>query len=159
MPGFTAREIMDAAIELEDGGKIVARCNSHSEMEVLRTQLYKLRAALLKKHRALAYTLYISREIIPDAKENNFLVIVSKELSVSNVAVVDKDGSVKPFERVEPTLVSDEDETERMERLMREDGKTEEEISDALAEKGQQDFDAAASKIEEAQVAGGKKKK
>lgn len=159
MPGFTAREIMDKAIELEDGGKIVARCGSYSEMEVLRTQLYKLRTAMLKKHRALAYTLYVSREIIPDAKDNNFLVVVSKELSVSNVAVIGKDGSVKPFERIEPTLTDGEDEAERMKRLMEEDGMGEEEIADALAEKGEADFDAAATKVEEAQAATSKGKK
>jgi len=156
MTGITAREIMDTAMTLEEGEKIVTRCNSYEEMEALRTQLYKIRKSMLKSHRTLAYTLYVSREVIPDAKEDNYLVIVTKELTVSNVAIVTKDGSAKPFTRVESAGV---DEVVRMAELMRQDGISEEEIETALAEKGEQDFNAAADKIEEAQAAESKKKK
>jgi len=157
MLSITAREIMDAAMALEDGGRIVTRCSSFNEMESLRSSLYKTRAALLRKHRALVYPLWISREI----GENSWLVTVSKELSVSDVVIISKDGSVKPFERVEPAVVGEESETERMIRLMRQDRMSDEEIENTLAEKGEEDFDAAASKIEELQgiPSEGKKKK
>ena len=157
MSRFTAREIMAAAMAMKDGDKIVTSCTNYSEMEALRTQLYKIKTAMLKKHKAIAYSLYISREVIPDAKEDNYLVVVSKELTVSNAVVIGKDGTVKPLEREVPA----EGEIERMQRLMLEDGKSEEDIADVLSKQGEVDFDAAASKIEQAQDAAykGKKKK
>jgi cellobiose-specific phosphotransferase system component IIA len=155
MIGITAREILDTAMTLAEGQRIVTQCNNYQEMESLRTNLYKARKALLKTHRTLAYSLYISREI----KGDNFFVVITKELSVSNVVIIDKDGSIKPFERIESAVTGEETEEERMVKLMKEDGMTEEEISDFLAEKGEDEFDKAASKIEEAQDKAGKTKK
>lgn len=145
--GITAREIMDAAMTLEEGEKSVTQCDSFQAMEALRSNLYKARKALLKTHRTLAYSLWISRE----TKDGNYFVNVSKEMSVSGTVIVSKDGEVRPFERIEPAVIGDETEAERMLRLMQQDGMTEEEIADALAEKGEDDFDKAASAIEEAQ--------
>jgi hypothetical protein len=144
MIGITAREILDTAITLNEGEKIVTKCNNFQEMESLRTNLYKARKALLKIHRTLAYSLYISRERTDD----NYLVTVTKERSVSNVVIIGEDGSVKPFERIESAVVEGETEEQRMARLMKEDGFSEEEIDNALAEKGEDEFDKAASKIE-----------
>ena len=149
MTGITAREMLDAAIALEEGQKIVTQCDSYEEMESLRINLYKSRKALLKVHKALAYSLYISREI----KGNNWFVTIAKELSVSKVIIVGKDGSVKPFERTEAAVGTEENEQERLVRLMKEDGLPELEIEEALTKQGEDDFDKAALKIEEAQAA------
>jgi len=143
----TAREIMDAAILLQDGERIITKCPSYEEMEKLRVYLYKTRTQMLKTHKEMAYSLYISRE----TNEEGFFVVVAKEMTVEGVVVIDKDGNVRPFTRKEHVPAADEDSTERMRRLMAEDGMTEEEIEDALAQKGEEDFDEAASKIEEMQ--------
>jgi len=146
--GATAEEIIGQAITLAEGGKIVIRCGSYDEMESLRTNLYKVRKALLKTNRALARMLWISRE----TRSDGWFVLVTKEKTVSNIVIIDKDGSVRPFERPEASMFpSSETEDQRIMRLMREDGKTEEEIAEYFAEKGEMDFDAAASKIEELQ--------
>jgi len=147
MTRITAREILDAAMTLNEGERIITKCSDYKEMESLRTNLYKARRTLLRTHRSLAYSLYISRERTDDS----YLVVVTKELSVSNVVIIDKDGNVKPFERTEVSLIEGEDEQERMIRLMRQDGLSEEEISDALHKKAEDDFDEAASEIEASQ--------
>ena len=149
MSGITAREILDAAINLNEGQKIITKCDSFQEMESLRTNLYKARRALLKAHKTLAYSLYITRERV----DNNYLVTVTKEKTVSNVVIIDVDGTVKPFERTEVAITGSETEKERMSRFMREAGHTEEEIAaavaeDTTAEKGEDDFDKAASRME-----------
>lgn len=148
----TAQEIIDAALLLEPGDRIVTRCSSYQEMEVLRSHLYKTRARLLKAHKTLAYPLYISREIQGDS----WLVIVTKEAVVSNIVVISKDGTVKPFKRVVPVVtgaIGEMAETGvvRMVELMKADGMSPEEIEEALAAKGEEDFDAAATKVEEMQ--------
>ena len=99
MEGITAREILDTAITLEEGQKIVTQCSSFNKMETLRTKLYKGRKSLLKTSEAVADSLYISRKI----EGNNFFVIIEKEISmtVGNITIVDKDGNVKPFTRAE----------------------------------------------------------
>lgn len=150
MIGVTAREIIDQALILDEGDFVAIKCDSFEEMENLRKNLYKTRKTLLKVHKTLAYMLYISREI----KDDGHYVFVTKEKTVSNVAIIGRDGTVRPFERIEPSVISDETEVDRIARLMREDGKTEEEISDTLAEMGEESFDAAAAKIEAAQGAG-----
>lgn len=100
MLGTTAREILDKAILLKEGGKIITKCEDYSEMESLRTNLYKARNALLKKHRSLAYSLYISREKVDD----DYLVTITKEV------VIVEDGKVRPFERDEVSLMGEENE-------------------------------------------------
>ena len=144
---LTAREIMDQAVTLNSGQRIAVQCASYNEMEALRTNLYKLRAMMLKKHRQLAYTLWVSRKIEGD----NYFVIVTKETEIKNAVIINPDGSTEPMVRKDVSTMTGETEDQRIMRLMREDGKTEEEIAEYFAEKGEQDFDAAASKIEEAQ--------
>ena len=143
----TAGEIMNAAIRMEEGEKVTIQCEDYTEMENLRSHLYRVRRTLLKSHPTIANMLWISRKIDGD----NYFVTVAKEKTVSNVFIIGKDGTTRPFERPEMGTLSNETEDQRIARLMREDGKTEEEIAEYFAEKGEQDFDAAASKIEEAQ--------
>lgn len=150
MIGVTAREIIDQALMLDEGDFVAIKCDSFEEMENLRKNLYKTRKTLLKVHKTLAYMLYISREI----KDDGHYVFVTKEKTVSNVAIISRDGTVRPFERIEPSVISDETEVDRVARLMREDGKPEEEISDTLAEMGEDDFDKSATRLEEMQAAG-----
>ena len=149
MTGTSAQEIMSAAMTLEEGDKIVTPCQSFDEMETLRKNLYRLKNIVMKTNKTLAYALQISRE----TKDNNWLVIVTKELTATGVIIIKKNGSVKALERTEPAVVGDETEAGRMVRLMKQDGMTDEEIDDALAEKGEDDFDKAATAIEEAQEA------
>lgn len=151
----SAHEIISAATTLSEGDKIVIRCDSYEEMETLRKGLYRVKNILMKTNKALAYSLCVSREV----EENSWHLVVTKELTASGVVIVRKNGAVEALTRVEPAFVDGEDETDRMRRLMEQDGVSEEEIETALAEKGEQDFDAAASKIEEAQAAVSKKKK
>jgi hypothetical protein len=94
--------------------------------------------------------LWVSRE----ASDSDWLVHVTKEKTVENIVIIDGDGTVRPFERIEPSVVSGETEIARVERLMREDGKTEEEISNTVAEMGEDSFDKAASRLEEIQADG-----
>lgn len=150
MIGVTAREIIDQALMLDEGDFVAIKCDSYEEMENLRKNLYKTRKTLLKAHKTLAYMLYISREI----KDDGYYVFVTKEKTVSNVAIISRDGTVRPFERIEPSVISDETEIARVERLMREDGKTEEEISDTLAQMGEDDFEKSAARIEQMQADG-----
>lgn len=147
MTGSSAHEIMNAAMMLEEGDKIITRCNSYDEMETLRKNLYRVRNIIMKTNKTLAWALQIERE----TKEDNWLVIVTKELTASNVVIIKKDGSVQPLERIAPAVMDSVDETERMVKLMKEDGKSEEEIAEALALVGEEAFDKAATKIEEAQ--------
>ena len=151
----SAYEIISAAITLSEGDKIVIRCDSYEEMETLRKGLYRVKNILMKTNKALAYSLCVSREV----EEDSWHLFVTKELTASGVVIVRKNGAVEALTRVEPALIDSEDEAERMKRLMEEDGVSEEEITDALAEKGEADFNAAANKIEEAQAATSKKKK
>jgi len=150
MISATAGEIIDQAMTLKEGGRITIQCHDYEEMENLRVNLYKTRKLLEKSHRAMARMLWISRQVI----DNGWLVHVTKEKTVSNIVIVDGDGTVKPFEHVEPAIIDGETDVDRVARLMKEDGKTEEEISDTLAEMGEDSFDKAASRLEEIQAAG-----
>jgi len=150
MISATAGEIIDQAMTLKEGGRITIQCHDYEEMENLRVNLYKTRKLLEKSHRAMARMLWISRQVT----DGGWLVHVTKEKTVSNIVIVDGDGTVKPFEHVEPAIIDGEADMDRVARLMKEDGKSEEEISDTMAEMGEQSFDVAAAKIEAAQDTG-----
>ena len=147
MANLTAGQIMNMAIRMDEGEKVIVECASYEEMESLRTHLYRVRSSLLKTHPSIANMLWISRKIDGD----NYFVSVVKEKTVSNAFIVGKDGTIRPFEKDDAGMITSESEDQRIARLMREDGKTEEEIAEYFAEKGEQDFDAAASKIEKSQ--------
>jgi len=147
MANLTAGQIMNMAIRMDEGEKVIVECASYEEMESLRTHLYRVRSSLLKTHPSIANMLWISRKIDGD----NYFVSVVKEKTVSNAFIVGKDGTIRPFEKDDAGMITSESEDQRIARLMREDGKTEEEIAEYFAEKGEQDFDAAASKLEELQ--------
>ena len=147
MANLTAGQIMNMAIRMDEGEKVMVECVSYEEMESLRTHLYRVRSSLLKTHPSIANMLWISRKVDGD----NYFVSVVKEKTVSNAFIIGKDGTIRPFEKDDAGMITSESEDQRIARLMREDGKTEEEIAEYFAEKGEQDFDAAASKIEESQ--------
>ena len=138
----TPQEILDKAITLKDGGYIVMSFNDYADMEAFRSMLYKTRNVVASKNKTLARQLYISRH----ETDKGWNIIVSKETTISNVVIVE-DGEVKPFERTELPL-SEENESDRMIRLMKEDGKSDEEIEDILSKKWEGDFDKAASILE-----------
>ena len=147
MIGMSGKDIIANAITLEDGESITIPCESYQEMENMRSQLYKRKKTLEKSHKGLADCLFISREIGKDT----FTVFVTKEKLITKIFITGKDGSIRPLKRIEMDTATGENEQERMVRLMREDGLSEEEIEDALAERGEDDFDKAATAIEESQ--------
>ena len=129
MANLTAGQIMNMAIRMDEGEKVIVECASYEEMESLRTHLYRVRSSLLKTHPSIANMLWISRKIDGD----NYFVSVVKEKTVSNAFIVGKDGTIRPFEKDDAGMITSESEDQRIARLMREDGKTEEEIGEYFA--------------------------
>ena len=143
-------KLFDEALESEE--TVIVPCSSFREMERIRTKLYREKARIGKKIGLKAEEIDISREIIEEGNETKYVVYISKSPGLPDAYTIDKAGKVRNIDK--PVLA--ETEEDRMTRLMREDGMTEEEISDALAEKGEDDFDKAATKIEQLQKEGGK---
>ena len=148
--GLTAATAIDKALLLEEGETITIPCPSYDSMESLRSQLYKRKKTLAKAYRKMADSIYITRE----TNKHGWFIHLTKQHRVTGAFITGKDGSIRPFfdeKDLDTATFGDETEDQRIMRLMREDGKTEEEIAEYFAEKGEQDFDAAASKIEESQ--------
>jgi len=158
--------LMSAYIEklfdeaLESGETVVVPCSSYKEMERIRTKLYREKARMFKKIGLRAEEVDITREILDEGEEKKFIVYLSKSPGLPDAYIIDKAGKTRVIDK--PVLV--ETEQERMIRLMREDGMSEEEIDNTLHEKAEDDFDKAASKIEalqglkETKKKGGEKK-
>ena len=133
----TANRIIDRAVLLEEGETIALPCPSYDAMEALRTQLYKVKQQLEKKHLAAARALYISRK----ARKGKWTIFVTKETGIPGAFIV-KDGEARPLDLPEET------EEERAERL-----RTEDKALTFLEKEGQVEltFEEAASRIEAGQ--------
>lgn len=134
----TASKIIDRAILLEEGGTIVIPCISYTEMEKLRTRLYKLKSNLEKSYRDVAISLDIRRRVTRD----KWTLFITKDANLSGIFIVE-DGETKPFYTGFEKEIEEKTETKTEDEIMEEVEETEKETK--------KDFDSVASEMEKAQ--------
>lgn len=116
-------ELFGKALMLEPGDRIVLPCRNRYEMERLRVSLYRQLNKLRKVNRDEADNLSISREHSP--KDNKHIIYIYHAPRVGDAFIERKDGQIEELalESASPTT-----ELERICRLMKEDGISDEEI-------------------------------
>lgn len=129
----TANRVMEAAILLNEGEIIALPCPTYNAMESLRTQLYKVKQQLEKKHPVMARTLYISRKIEDNnLAEPKWTVFVTKETGVPEAFIIDRNGKAQPFNLLDLAEPKEEEtEEERIDRLKDEDRLMDEDSGEA----------------------------
>lgn len=127
-------DLIERALQLQQGEHIQIKCQNISELESCRAALNKARSRLREINPAFDKIL-ISRT--GSKKGNIFLLTLSKREEASNIILFRADGTQVPLK----TTCQEEEETRELDRickLMEEDGASEEEI-EAFRRNGKED--------------------